>query len=411
MTNHTEDPASAGTTASAVGDAARTVPATRRLRVAAHGTGDDDTAIVDQAPIDQVTIDQAASLLRSGALVAFPTETVYGLGADATSDAAVAAVYAAKGRPSRNPLIVHAADADAALALVRADERAVRLAAAFWPGPLTMVMPRRPDCPIADAATAGGPTLAVRVPALTVARRLIRAAGRPLVGPSANRSGHVSPTTADHVLADLDGRIAAVLDAGPCRVGVESTVIDLSGPLLRVLRPGAVTLSMLRRVIGADAVDGAPAIDGGRDDGHTALPSPGMLGSHYAPRRQVRLNAAAPLPGHREVLLAFGPPPAGFAAVLPLSVNADPVEAARRLYARLREADALDDIDGIAVAPLDRRPAAAGNADAADLLGALGDRLGRAAAPRPQASMPAGPQAGLAGETPRDRHHTDIKPA
>ncbi|WP_296717623.1 L-threonylcarbamoyladenylate synthase [Tistrella sp.] len=327
---------------------------------------------------DRRAIDDAAALVVAGRLVAFPTETVYGLGADATSDAAVARVYAAKGRPARNPLIVHASDPEQGLIVARADDRARVLAGLFWPGPLTMVMKRRADCRIADVAAAGGPTVAVRVPALSAARALIRAAGVPMVGPSANRSGHVSPTTADHVLADLDGRIAAVLDAGPCPVGVESTVIDLSGPRVRVLRPGAITTSMLRAALGADDLaDPADGADLPADDGLSALPSPGMLGSHYAPGHAVRLDATAPLPGRREVLLAYGPPPPGFAHVLQLSADARPREAARRLYALLRAADGFD-VDGIAVAPLQVSPA---DPDG-EILAALADRLGRAAAPR-----------------------------
>ncbi|WP_372000770.1 L-threonylcarbamoyladenylate synthase [Tistrella mobilis] len=341
---------------------------TRRLKVAVDPVSADDRRAVDEA----------AALVAAGRLVAFPTETVYGLGADATSAAAVARVYAAKGRPARNPLIVHAPDAEQGLRIARADDRARLLASLFWPGPLTMVMNRRADCRIADAATAGGPTVAVRVPALSAARALIKAAGVPMVGPSANRSGHVSPTTADHVLADLNGRIAAVLDAGPCPVGVESTVIDLSGPQMRVLRPGAVTISMLRAALGTDDLAGSlDSADLPADDGLSALPSPGMLGSHYAPRHAVRLDATAPLPGRREVLLAFGPPPPGFARVLQLSADARPREAARRLYALLRTADGLD-VDGIAVAPL-QLPAADPDGE---ILAALADRLGRAAAPR-----------------------------
>ncbi len=199
---------------------------------------------------DPAGLDRAAALLREGRLVAFGTETVYGLGADATSNAAVAAVFDAKGRPHFNPLICHYPDADAAFAHVQAPEAAQRLAALFWPGPLTLVLPRRVTCPVALLAGAGLETLAIRVPAHPTALRLLRAAGRPIAAPSANRSGEVSPTTAAHVLAGLEGRIAAVLDSGPCRVGVESTVLDLSAGAPFLLRPGGVSVEAIGDAIG-----------------------------------------------------------------------------------------------------------------------------------------------------------------
>jgi L-threonylcarbamoyladenylate synthase len=195
-------------------------------------------------------LDRAAALLREGRLVAFPTETVYGLGADATNAAAVAAIFAAKARPRFNPLIVHVTDEAAARRLVVFDARAAELARRFWPGPLTLVLRRRPDCPVALLASAGLDSLAVRVPAHPLPRALIRAVGRPIAAPSANRSGRVSPTTAEHVLDELDGRIAAVLDGGACRVGLESTVVDLTGVQPVLLRPGGVPAEAIEAVVG-----------------------------------------------------------------------------------------------------------------------------------------------------------------
>jgi L-threonylcarbamoyladenylate synthase len=318
---------------------------------------------------DDAGVSRAAALLREGRLVAFGTETVYGLGADATSNAAVASVFDAKGRPHFNPLISHYPDAAAAFAHVGAPEAAVRLAALFWPGPLTMVLPRRVTCPVALLAGAGLDTLAVRVPAHPAALRLLRAVGRPVAAPSANRSGEVSPTTAEHVLAGLDGRIAAVLDSGPCAVGVESTVLDLSAGAPFLLRPGGVPLDAIEAAIGPVGRGITPMAA----EATRTLRSPGLLVSHYAPRLPVRLEAVSA--GADEALLAFGPAPAGAGAVFQLSAGRDAVEAASRLFAGLRWLDAEGvrlGLHGIAAMPVP-----------AEGLGlAVNDRLQRAAAPR-----------------------------
>ncbi len=318
---------------------------------------------------DQVGTARAAALLLGGQLVAFGTETVYGLGADATSNTAVASIFDAKGRPHFNPLICHYPDADAAFAHVEAPGAARRLAERFWPGPLTLVLPRRITCPVAFLAGAGLETLAVRVPAHPAALRLLRAVGRPVAAPSANRSGEVSPTTTAHVLAGLDGRIAAVLDSGPCPVGVESTVLDLAAGHPFLLRPGGVGLDALEAAIGPVGRGITPQAA----EGPRTLRSPGLLVSHYAPRLPVRMDAAGA--GANEALLAFGPAPPGAGAVFQLSAAADPVEAAARLFAGLRWLDAEGarlGLRGIAAMPVP-----------ADGLGlAINDRLQRAAAPR-----------------------------
>ncbi|MBC8158139.1 MAG: threonylcarbamoyl-AMP synthase [Alphaproteobacteria bacterium] len=298
-------------------------------------------------------IQQGASLLRQGRLVAFPTETVYGLGADATDDKAVAAIYAAKDRPDFNPLIVHFTDMDAAAEAVVFDDRAKRVAHAFWPGALTLVLPRTKTCPISLLTSAGLNTLAVRVPSQPVAQALFRAAGLPVAAPSANRSFSVSPTTAQHVIEDLSGRIDLILDGGPCPVGLESTVIDLSTPIPTLLRPGGIATEEIEAVTGplAAAGEGAPK-------------SPGMLSRHYAPCRPVRLNATAPRDG--EAYLAFGP---GFAnATMNLSERGNLNEAAAAFFAMLRALD-RNDFSGIAVAPIPER----------GLGRAINDRLRRAA--------------------------------
>ena len=314
---------------------------------------------------DGAAVAEAATCLAAGGLVAFPTETVYGLGADATDGKAVARLYAAKGRPSFNPLIAHVADLKAARALANFDETAERLAAAFWPGPLTLVLKRSANCPVADLATAGLDSIAVRVPDHPVASALLRAFGRPIVAPSANRSGHVSPTTAAHVLADLRGRIDLILDGGPTRVGVESTIVACLGrPAL--LRPGGAAREAIERAIGAPLAH-APASDA------EAPLAPGMLASHYAPRTRIRLDANSVRDG--EALLAFGPhPPAGAShalQVLNLSPSGDPVEAAANLFSHLRSLDALG-APAIAVMPIPGH----------SLGEAINDRLSRAAAPR-----------------------------
>ena len=318
---------------------------------------------------DDAGIARAAALLRDGQLVAFGTETVYGLGADATSNAAVASVFDAKGRPHFNPLIAHYPDADAAFRHVEVPDAALRLAALFWPGPLTLVLPRRVACPVALLAGAGLDTLAVRVPAHPAALRLLHAVGRPIAAPSANRSGGVSPTTADHVLQGLDGRIAAVVDSGPCAVGVESTVIDLAAGRPFLLRPGGVPMAALEDAIGTVGRGITPLAA----ERPRTLRSPGLLVSHYAPWLPVRLDAARAAAD--EALLAFGPAPCGAGAVFQLSERGDVVEAASRLFAGLRWLDAegarlgLRGIAAMAVPP--------------DGLGlAINDRLQRAAAPR-----------------------------
>ena len=312
---------------------------------------------------DAAGLARACALLEAGALVAFPTETVYGLGGDATNERAVAAIFAAKGRPHFNPLISHYSSAEAAFADGRADRRAEQLAAAFWPGPLTLVLPRRSGARVALLAGAGLETLAVRVPSHTLAHVLLAALPVPLAAPSANRSGAVSPTTAAHVLAELGGRIAAVIDGGPCAVGVESTILDLSGAAPRLLRPGGVPREAIEALIGPLAA--APA--GG------AVRAPGMLASHYAPRLPLRLDAARV--GADEALLAFGPPLPGAGAMVQLSAAGDLAEAAARLFAGLRWLDDEGARRGLAAIAVMAVPARG-------LGAAINDRLARAAAPR-----------------------------
>lgn len=307
-------------------------------------------------------IQEAGRHLRAGGLVAFPTETVYGLGGDATNARAVAAIYQVKGRPSFNPLIIHVPDLAAAAKLGRFDTRASFLAKRLWPGSLTLVVPKLPGCPIADLASAGLDTLAIRVPDHPVALSLLAAAGVPLAGPSANRSGGVSPTTADHVEAELGPSLAMILDGGPCRIGLESTVLDLTGERPRLLRPGGVAVETLEASLGEFEVE--PPTAGARPA------SPGMLASHYAPSVPVRLGCAQPRPG--EGLLAFGANvPMGYADVLNLSETADLAEAAANLFGHLRALDQLG-VTGIATMPVP--PVGLGRA--------INDRLRRAAAPR-----------------------------
>jgi L-threonylcarbamoyladenylate synthase len=277
------------------------------------------------------SIAEAAAALRAGGLVAFPTETVYGLGADATSGLAVAALYAAKGRPSFNPLIVHVAETAAAGAIAQLTPLAEQLAAAFWPGPLTLVLAKRPNRIIAELATAGLDTIAVRVPAHPIAQALLRAANLPIAAPSANRSGHVSPTTAAHVEADLGDRVAMILDGGATPVGLESTVVDATGAEPVVLRLGAVSRDDLARVLGRSVPLAAADAD--------KPASPGMLGRHYAPTAGLRLEAHEVRPG--EALLAFGPDvPDHGGPMINLSPTGDLVEAAANLFAALRNLDA-----------------------------------------------------------------------
>jgi L-threonylcarbamoyladenylate synthase len=301
---------------------------------------------------DSAAVGAAARCLAAGGLVAFPTETVYGLGADAQDGIAVARLYDAKGRPAFNPLIAHVPDLAAARRLARFDAMAERLAMALWPGPLTLVLPKASDCAVADLATAGLDSIAVRVPDHPVARDILAALGRPVVAPSANRSGHVSPTTAQHVLADLRGRIDLIVDGGATPVGLESTIVACLGePVL--LRPGGVPRAAIERVLGG-ALGGtlgeAPAQDGA-DEGEAPL-APGQLASHYAPRSRLRLDATSVSLG--EALLAFGAQmPAGAAPVraLNLSARGDLIEAAANLFSHLRALDAAG-ATAIAVMPV-----------------------------------------------------------
>ena len=315
-------------------------------------------------------IDEAARILGSGGLVAFPTETVYGLGADATNAEAVAKLYAAKGRPAFNPLIAHVTDVAAARALARFGADADKLAAAFWPGPLTLVLPKREPCPVAELATAGLDSIAVRVPAHPIARALLGRLGKPVVAPSANRSGHVSPTTADHVLADLADRIDLVLDDGPTLVGVESTILACLGDEVTLLRPGGLPRDTLERTLGRSVTSVSEAPGATDDDAPLA---PGMLASHYAPRAVLRLDADEVRAG--EALLAFGSArPAGAARAaqaLNLSPRGDLIEAAANLFSHLRALDRTD-VTSIAVMPIPHE----------GLGEAINDRLARAAAPR-----------------------------
>jgi L-threonylcarbamoyladenylate synthase len=277
---------------------------------------------------DAAAIRSAAEALRRGELVAFPTETVYGLGADATDGRAVAALFAAKSRPLFNPLIAHVSDAAAVELLGRLGELGHRLAAAFWPGPLTLVIAKSARCAIADLATAGLTTLAVRVPAHPVARSLLREVGRPVAAPSANRSGHVSPTLAEHVAADF-GPGLVILDGGRATLGLESTVVDVTASEAVILRLGAIPRTAIARVIG-----GPVAVAG---SGGPRPASPGMSLRHYAPATRLRLNARQVLPG--EGLLAFGEPLPHAGPMVNLSASADPAEAAANLYAALRTLD------------------------------------------------------------------------
>ncbi len=306
----------------------------------------------------------AVQALARGELVAMPTETVYGLAADATNPAAVGRIYLAKGRPRFNPLIVHASSAAEAMRHVRFSADAERLAEAFWPGPLTLVLPLRPDSGIADLVTAGLATLAVRVPAHPVAQALLAASARPLAAPSANRSGHVSPTTAAHVVDDLGGHVSVILDAGPTPVGLESTIVSLAGEAPLLLRAGGLARGDIEAVLGRALGVASPAGD--------APAAPGMLASHYAPAAGLRLHATEVREG--EGLLAFGPDlPADVekaVATINLSPSGDLAEAASSFFAALRTLDRQ--AETIAVMPIPDE----------GLGEAINDRLRRAAAPR-----------------------------
>lgn len=313
-------------------------------------------------------IRNAAHWLRQEQLVAFPTETVYGLGGNALSDAAVSSIYAVKGRPQFNPLIVHVRGIEDAHHYGVLSEAARKLAHAFWPGPLTLVLPRREHCKLSLLVSAGLDTVALRVPAHPLAQALLHESGLPVAAPSANRSGRVSPTEAAHVHEELGNRVAMVLDGGPCHVGIESTVLDLTGDRPLILRPGSVTPPMLKKALGHEVeIAGAGA----------KILAPGMLASHYAPTLPLRLNATAVNPG--EALLAFGKPLAGAALTLNLSPSGNLQEAAANLFRMLRQLDAQGqaaELRGIAAMPIP-------SGTDADALGlAINDRLGRAAAPR-----------------------------
>ncbi len=316
-------------------------------------------------PATEASVAEAARVVRAGGLVAFPTETVYGLGADATSERAVARVFEAKGRPRFNPLIVHVTGADEARKLTRFDARAETLAAAFWPGPLTLVLPRAENSPVARLASAGLDTLAVRAPDHAVARALLAACQRPLAAPSANPSGRTSPTTAAHVANGLGARVDLILDGGPCRVGLESTVLDLSGARPRLLRLGAIGPEDIARRLGQPVADASG--ETAADDQERL--SPGMSRRHYAPAIPLRLDATEVRAG--EALLAFGPDaPKTSGPVRNLSPAGDPVEAAANLFAMLHDLDRSGAV-AIAVMPIPD-----------DGLGrAINDRLRRAAEP------------------------------
>lgn len=308
----------------------------------------------DVRAVDATAIRLAAEVLRAGGLVAVPTETVYGLAARADSESAVAAIYRAKGRPDFNPLIVHVPSLEAAEAIAEFDERARNLAAAFWPGPLTLVLPLRVGTGIAPAVTAGLPTIALRCPAHPAMRALLEESGLPLAAPSANRSGAVSPTTAAHVAASLGDRLDMILDGGACAAGIESTIVAPRDSGWSILRPGPITEAQISAILG-------PAGDGMTSTGK--IEAPGQLDSHYAPGKPVRLGALNAVEG--EFLIGFGP----VKGHTSLSEKGDLVEAAARLYACLHLA-ATDARPRVAIAPVPEEGIGA----------AINDRLRRASA-------------------------------
>ena len=313
------------------------------------------------APVTPQSLAEAADRLRTGRLVAFPTETVYGLGADATDARAVAAIYAAKGRPSFNPLIAHVADIAAVAAQGRLGPLARRLAETFWPGPMTLVLPRAETCTVCELATAGLPTLGLRVPSHPIAHQLLAAVGRPVAAPSANISGHVSATSAAHVAEDLAAVDVLILDGGPTQVGLESTVIDVTGDIAVILRHGGIAREAIEAAVGA-------RVEVARGEAHMPA-SPGMLARHYAPQTALRLDATTPRAG--EAWLGFGPDPADAAQAIAratLSASGDLIEAAANLFAALRTLDSVG-ANAIAIAPI----------PATGLGEAINDRLRRAA--------------------------------
>lgn len=315
---------------------------------------------------DEDTLAMAAQAIRDGKLVAFPTETVYGLGADATSDRAVASIFEAKDRPQFNPLIVHFADAGQAALEVIFDDRARKLAQAFWPGSLTLVLPRRKDSSISLVASAGLDTLAVRVPDNAIARALIETSGRPIAAPSANRSGTLSPTAALHVELSLRDKVDIILDGGSCTVGIESTILDLSGETPTLLRPGAIPMEDLAALLDPIALPG----------NGSAIKAPGMMSRHYAPSIPIRINITPENRQRGEAYLTFGPD-APKRAALNLSRKGDLKEAAGNLFAMLRALD-MPGIRGIAVQPIPD----------VGLGRAINDRLKRAALGLEQSGRP-----------------------
>ena len=318
-------------------------------------SGSNDHIGTDARRYGKATIGDAVARLRQGGLVAVPTETVYGLAADSTDAAAVAEIYRAKGRPDFNPLIVHVPDLEAARTLGQFNELAVRFAAALWPGPLTLVVPKTEDCPVAAAVTAGLDTIALRAPAHPVMRELLDASGLFLAAPSANRSGGISPTTADHVASSLGTAAPLILDGGPCERGLESTIVAVNGSDYRILRPGPVTPDQLAEIAGKPATTAAS----GR------IEAPGQLASHYAPAKPVRLDAQVAQAD--EYHIGFGP----VAGDMSLSEKSDLAEAASRLFAALHHAEASAK-PKIAVAPI----------SGTGIGLALNDRLRRAASPK-----------------------------
>ena len=318
-------------------------------------SGSNDHIGTDARRYGKATIGDAVARLRQGGLVAVPTETVYGLAADSTDAAAVAEIYRAKGRPDFNPLIVHVPDLEAARTLGQFNGLAARFAAALWPGPLTLVVPKTEDCPVAAAVTAGLDTIALRAPAHPVMRELLDASGLFLAAPSANRSGGISPTTADHVASSLGTAAPLILDGGPCERGLESTIVAVNGSDYRILRPGPVTPDQLAEIAGKPATTAAS----GR------IEAPGQLASHYAPAKPVRLDAQVAQAD--EYHIGFGP----VAGDMSLSEKSDLAEAASRLFAALHHAEASAK-PKIAVAPI----------SGTGIGLALNDRLRRAASPK-----------------------------
>jgi L-threonylcarbamoyladenylate synthase len=325
--------------------------------------------MTDCLAISKSAIARASGLLADGQLVAFPTETVYGLGADATNDMAVARIFAAKDRPAFNPLISHVASAAAAFDLGVETPVAAALASAFWPGPLTLVLDRRPDCPVARLTTAGLDKIAVRVPAHAAARALLTHFGKPVAAPSANPSGRISPSTAGHVMRGLAGKIDLVLDGGPCETGVESTVVDASVEQAVILRPGGITRHEVADALKAAGFD-APIAHPTAATQPVQPVAPGQLASHYAPHAAVRLNATKAAAD--EELIGFGSVAGSGILALSLSASGDLIEAAANLFAMLHRVDDTGTAK-IAIAPVPDN----------GLGEAINDRLRRAAAPRP----------------------------